>query len=363
MWPTDFRLGDFVVQPATDRLTRGDLRVELEPKTMAVLLALAARPGEVVSSEELIRDIWHDRAMGDNPVYKSVAKLRRALDDEADEPRYIETIPRKGYRLLMKPQPLAESLPEAPTSGRRTWIGVAAAALALLAIGVGYGAFRPGAATQPASATPAVVTHVYFPGFDSDAPEVVAINALIRDRLSQLPGLALSERAVDAPLATIRLSGSARTDGKRLRVQLRLDGERGADLWSSDLTLPLDEGYRVANRSRPRCRRPRAFPGATSCRLRSVHDLAGLPAGADRARERRAGFRQRLMIASAEVVRADPGLRRARRSGPTPACSQRPLTLPAENPRDMQCARDAWRARSPSIPSSPRHTRPPACWR
>jgi tetratricopeptide (TPR) repeat protein len=47
--------------------------------------------------------------MGDNPVYKAVAKLRRALGDEAGEPRYIETIPRKGYRLLLRPEPLLPS--------------------------------------------------------------------------------------------------------------------------------------------------------------------------------------------------------------------------------------------------------------
>src|SRR5262245_37955197 len=109
MSPTGFRLGDYVVEPAADRLARGDLRVELEPKTMAVLVALAARAGEVVGSDELIRDIWHDRPMGDNPVYKAIAKLRRALDDEADEPRYIETIPRKGYRLIVKPEPVIAS--------------------------------------------------------------------------------------------------------------------------------------------------------------------------------------------------------------------------------------------------------------
>jgi hypothetical protein len=80
--------------------------VDLEPKAMAVLLVLAERSGQVVRSDELIRRVWHGRPMSDNPVYKAVAKLRRALRDDAVEPRYIETISRKGYRLLIEPQPL-----------------------------------------------------------------------------------------------------------------------------------------------------------------------------------------------------------------------------------------------------------------
>jgi DNA-binding winged helix-turn-helix (wHTH) protein len=114
MTPTGFRLGEFVVEPATDRLVHVDTgaRIDLEPKTMDVLVALAERTDEVVSSATLIECVWHGRPMGDNPVYKAVAKLRRALHDEATAPRYIETIPRKGYRLLVAP--VAVPLQNAP---------------------------------------------------------------------------------------------------------------------------------------------------------------------------------------------------------------------------------------------------------
>jgi DNA-binding winged helix-turn-helix (wHTH) protein len=109
MTPTGFRLGEFVVEPATDRLLHVDTgtRTDLEPKTMEVLVVLADHTGEVVSSATLINCVWHGRPMGDNPVYKAVAKLRRALHDDAAAPRYIETIPRKGYRLLVAPSPVA----------------------------------------------------------------------------------------------------------------------------------------------------------------------------------------------------------------------------------------------------------------
>ncbi len=134
MAPKAFRLGDFIVEPGADRLIHvaSGARHELEPKTMAVLMLLAQRYGEVVSSGELIRDVWRDRPMGDNPVYKAVNKLRHALDDGAAEPRYIETIPRKGYRLLIEPEwldrPAHES--DGPVPGQNEPVAPESAAVA-----------------------------------------------------------------------------------------------------------------------------------------------------------------------------------------------------------------------------------------
>ncbi|MCH9695244.1 MAG: winged helix-turn-helix domain-containing protein [Gammaproteobacteria bacterium] len=67
---------------------------------MDVLVYLSRRPGTVVSADEIIDSVWGGRPMGDNPVYKSVAKLRRALGDDANSPTYIATVAKKGYRLV-----------------------------------------------------------------------------------------------------------------------------------------------------------------------------------------------------------------------------------------------------------------------
>ncbi len=217
MSPADFRLGDFVVRPAADRLTRGALRIDLEPKTMAVLLALAARPGDVVSSDELIHEIWHDRPMGENPVYKAVAKLRRALDDETGESRYIETIARKGYRLLVKPLPLASrdrgsrgnccvagTHRPLPVGARRAAI-VAAIGISMLAIGGGYATFKAGTRQEPAVVARAATAQLYFPGLDSSSVDIAAINKMIGERLKLIPGLVISDRGGDA--ATLKDRG------------------------------------------------------------------------------------------------------------------------------------------------------------
>lgn len=98
--PPRFTLGDWIVDVPARRLRRGDRQVVLEPRVMAVLARLCARPGEVVGPAELLQAGWPEEPHGDNPVHKAIAGLRRALDDAAVAPRYIETIRRRGYRLL-----------------------------------------------------------------------------------------------------------------------------------------------------------------------------------------------------------------------------------------------------------------------
>lgn len=95
-----FQLGDWAVDPDSNSLSRAGARRQVEPRAMQVLQALAAEPGEVLSAEQLLQRCWPEVPAGDNPVHKTVAQLRRALDDSATEPRYIETIRKRGYRLL-----------------------------------------------------------------------------------------------------------------------------------------------------------------------------------------------------------------------------------------------------------------------
>lgn len=101
-----FLLGDWAVDPASNSLSREGERRQLEPRAMQVLAALSEKPGEVLSAEQLLAQCWPgegangEAALGDNPVHKSIAQLRRALDDSATAPRYIETIRKRGYRVV-----------------------------------------------------------------------------------------------------------------------------------------------------------------------------------------------------------------------------------------------------------------------
>ncbi|MBT9500898.1 MAG: winged helix-turn-helix domain-containing protein [Burkholderiaceae bacterium] len=96
----DFVLGDWTVLPGANRLECGDQLRQVEPRAMDVLVALCERPGEVLSAEDLLTQCWGDAPLGDNPVHKTIAQLRRALGDSATEPRYIETIRKRGYRAV-----------------------------------------------------------------------------------------------------------------------------------------------------------------------------------------------------------------------------------------------------------------------
>lgn len=100
------RIGACLVQADLDRIVTPEREVALEPKAMAVLMYLAHRPGQVISAGELIDTVWQGRPMGDNPVYRCIAQLRRALGDHSRAPIYIATVPTKGYRLIAPVQPL-----------------------------------------------------------------------------------------------------------------------------------------------------------------------------------------------------------------------------------------------------------------
>ncbi|MGI9204962.1 MAG: winged helix-turn-helix domain-containing protein [Woeseiaceae bacterium] len=95
-----FQLGAWLVEPELNRLNLGEQVIHLEPKSMQVLLCLCRRPGKVVSADAIIAEVWDNRPMGENPVYKSVAKLRSALSEGTDAAEYIQTVPKKGYRLI-----------------------------------------------------------------------------------------------------------------------------------------------------------------------------------------------------------------------------------------------------------------------
>ncbi len=95
-----YRLGEWWVEPAANTLSRGAEEVRLEPKMMKVLNSLAERPGEVVSKRELIDEVWHTEFIAENSLTRVIADLRRALGDDARNPSHIQTIPKRGYRLI-----------------------------------------------------------------------------------------------------------------------------------------------------------------------------------------------------------------------------------------------------------------------
>lgn len=114
-----FSFGDWTARPAQRVLERGAERVVLEPKLMDVLTYLASTAGEVVSAEQLLIDCWQGTFYGDNPVHKTIALLRKALGDDAKEPRYIATVRKRGYQVIAAVAFADERVRGSP--GLRSW--------------------------------------------------------------------------------------------------------------------------------------------------------------------------------------------------------------------------------------------------
>ncbi len=94
------RIADWLLEPELNQLSGPTGTVHLEPRTTAVLLDLAAHPGEVRSRDEILQAVWGDAFVGEAVLTHSVWELRKAFGDDAKQPRFIQTVPRRGYRLV-----------------------------------------------------------------------------------------------------------------------------------------------------------------------------------------------------------------------------------------------------------------------
>src|SRR5947208_7229729 len=143
------RFGAFEVDLERAELRKQGLRVRLQEQPFQVLAALLERPGEVVSREELILRLWPDGTVVDfdRGLNAAVTRLRQALSDSAEAPRYVETVARRGYRFLvpveklaitseavLAPQPPRGASPRLPAMPRPT-IRLAAFLILLLVTG------------------------------------------------------------------------------------------------------------------------------------------------------------------------------------------------------------------------------------
>ncbi|HEY4594379.1 MAG TPA: protein kinase, partial [Thermoanaerobaculia bacterium] len=99
-WEPDFFVADWRARPALGQLERGDLVAEVEARSMQVLVCLARHAPNVVSKQRLMREVWGDAFVSEEVLSHAIWELRKAFGDEARNPRYIQTIAKKGYRLL-----------------------------------------------------------------------------------------------------------------------------------------------------------------------------------------------------------------------------------------------------------------------
>jgi len=97
----DFQMGDWLVQPQLNQIVGPENQVSVEPKVMEVLVCLAENPEEVVSKETIIQTVWADTFVTDSVLVGAISDLRKAFGDSVKNPKAIQTIPKRGYRLVL----------------------------------------------------------------------------------------------------------------------------------------------------------------------------------------------------------------------------------------------------------------------
>jgi len=98
-----FYLNDLYVDPRSGKVSGRDGSMHLAPKAAEVLLVLGANAGELVTREDLIERVWGTDHGSDDALTRAISEIRHALADHHDQPRYVQTLPRRGYRLLVAP--------------------------------------------------------------------------------------------------------------------------------------------------------------------------------------------------------------------------------------------------------------------
>jgi TolB-like protein len=99
----DFLLGEWSAHISLNLLTRGTETLHIEPKMMQVLALLVQHSGQVLSREEIMSKVWHDTFTTDQSLYRCISELRKILGHDESSPRFIQTVAKGGYRLMVPP--------------------------------------------------------------------------------------------------------------------------------------------------------------------------------------------------------------------------------------------------------------------
>ena len=123
--PNLFRVGPFRVDAVSGEIHGPHGLVRLHPRAMSVLVFLAERPGQLVTRDRLLGSVWADENVTDHALTHAVSEIRHALRDQAQAPAIIQTLPKRGYRLLAPVCPLPDDVPgrhvKKPASSPGLW--------------------------------------------------------------------------------------------------------------------------------------------------------------------------------------------------------------------------------------------------
>lgn len=271
-WLGDLRFGPYELDETTGELRRRGVRVWLQPQPAKLLALLARNAGRLVSREEIRKHLWGGTLVDyDQGIHYAIRQIRRALRDQAEAPRFVETVPGRGYRLLAQVEHLGggRGTPDRPF---RRLAGWRLASLGALAILVAWGGWLVLSSDgDRAERLSLLVLPFQTPGEtgkdawlgDKLTEELIGgltrrwgadLDVLASETVHRLTELGLQPAAVEADFV---VEGTVQRTSTGLRVTVRLASARDASqLWANDFDraevreLPevlAEIGARIAN--------------------------------------------------------------------------------------------------------------------
>lgn len=225
---TSHSIGEWSFEPDANELRRGDERRRLEHRAARTLELLCSRPGEVVTPDDILAQVWKGRAISPNSVPVVISDLRQALEDDARRPRYIETVAKRGYRLMVEPPP---ETPAASRPNRLRPIIIALGTLALVATALTWAIFG-GAADSAALVVRPVQNATGNPAYQ---PLVNASSAMLMAQAERLDGVQIF-RGASPRKDAIRLESWLFIWNGRLTLMMSAQRPDGSVLWTGITT-------------------------------------------------------------------------------------------------------------------------------
>ena len=267
----DLKVGNWVVRPQRLCIERGHTSTHVKPKSMAVLQCLARAEGQVVSRNDILDEVWPGADVTDDVLTHCVTELRKAFGDSPQDHRVIETIPKKGLRLMLEVTWVGESVRKSSETGAR-WSGVSAefrigpllAVVIIAGLLAWFFFVRDGGVQTGTAEVEKLIAVLPFVDMSPAKDQQYLADGVaeeISGRLSRIEGLlvfgprraflltgAESDQRTDPQQysAEYLLNGSVRKFEGRLRITITLDEARnGLQVWSHTFDRPYADIFAV----------------------------------------------------------------------------------------------------------------------
>ncbi len=279
---SDFRLnslpvsiGEWTFYPDLFKLVRPNQEVKLEPRSAQLLMYLVRNPGKTCSRESLIDNAWPGMVVGDEVLTSAINKLRKAFEDRSNDPHYIETIPKAGYRLIAQVEVIKTSAQQKPvdkTLKKPVYWSMGVIILLLCALMLLFLWIPTDSINQKSQDTDLinlpksipVIAVLPFENLSTDQDQGYFADGITEDIITDLS--TFNEIRVLAGTTTFKfrgqtkdltqqinelgishvLEGSVRKSGKQLRISARLINTRnGQNIWAERFDRTLEDIFEV----------------------------------------------------------------------------------------------------------------------